>query len=154
GFGLYADVIEELDWSMGEVLAALKRLGLDDNTLVMFTSDNGPFLSYGEHAGSAEPFRGGKLTTFEGGVRMPFIARRQGKIRPGQVSAEIVPAMDLYPTVARLIGGKLPDKKLDGLDVWPILSSGGNAKSPYEAFYYYGGEELQALRSGKWKLHF
>jgi len=153
GAGLYADVIEELDWSMGVILDTLKRLGLDDKTLLLFTSDNGPFLSYGEHAGSAAPFRGGKLTTFEGGVRMPFIARWPGRIPAGRTSDAIVTGMDLHPTLAKLTGASLPKNKIDGRDIWPLLS-GQAAGSPHEAFFYYGGEELQAVRSGRWKLHF
>lgn len=154
GQGTYADVISELDWSMGEIFATLKRLGLDDNTLVIFTSDNGPFLSYGNHAGSAGKFRGGKLTTFEGGMRMPCIMRWPGKIPAGKTSDEVITAMDLYPTLAKLSGAPLPKYKIDGKDIWPLLSGQRGAKSPHEAFYYYGGEELQAVRSGKWKLHF
>jgi len=106
--GLYGDVVEELDWSVGEVLAALQKHGLDDNTLVIFTSDNGPFLSYGNHAGSAGPLRGGKLTLFEGGVRMPCILRWPGRIPSGKECDEILCTIDVLPTVARLIGGKLP----------------------------------------------
>lgn len=154
GHGLYADVISELDWSMGEIIATLKRLGLDDNTLIVFTSDNGPFLSYGNWAGSAGPFRGGKLTTFEGGMRMPCIMRWPGKIPAGKTSDEVITAMDLYPTLAKLAGAPLPKSKIDGKDIWPLMSGQRGAKSPHEAFYYYGGEELQAVRSGKWKLHF
>ena len=153
GAGLYADVIGELDWSMGVILDTLKRLALDENTLVIFTSDNGPFLSYGEHAGSAAPFRGGKLTTFEGGVRMPFIARWPGKIPAGKTNDAIITGMDLYPTIAGLIGSRIPGYKIDGKDISSLLS-GQSTASPHEAFYYYGGEELQAVRSGKWKLHF
>lgn len=153
GAGLYADVIEELDWSMGVILETLKRLGIDDNTLVLFTSDNGPFLSYGNHAGSAAPFRGGKLTTFEGGDRMPFIARWPGKIPAGTTSEEIITEMDLYPTLAKLIGAPLPKYKIDGQDIWPLVS-GKTSKSPHNTFFYYGGEELQAVRKGQWKLHF
>lgn len=153
GAGLYGDVIEELDSSLGVILDTLGRFGLDNDTLVLFTSDNGPFLSYGEHAGSAAPFRGGKLTTFEGGVRMPFIARWPGRIPAGRTSDAIVASMDLYPTLARLMGAPLPERKIDGKDIWPLLS-GQSSGSPHEAFYYYGGEELQAVRSGRWKLHF
>jgi arylsulfatase len=152
--GLYGDVIEELDWSMGEVLAALKRLGLDENTLVIFTSDNGPFLSYGNHAGSAAPFRGGKLTTFEGGMRMPCLMRWPGHIPAGRTCDELITAMDLYPTLAGLTGAKTPDVKRDGRDIWPLMSGAPDAKSPHEAFYYYAEQELHAVRSGKWKLHF
>lgn len=153
GSGLYADVIEELDWSMGAILETLKSLGLDDSTLLLFTSDNGPFLSYGEHAGSAAPFRGGKLTTFEGGVRMPFIARWPGRIPAGRTSDAIITGMDLHPTLAKLAGAALSKENIDGRDIWPLLS-GQSTGSPHEAFYYYGGEELQAVRSGRWKLHF
>lgn len=153
GAGLYADVIGELDWSMGVILDTLQRLGLDENTLVIFTSDNGPFLSYGEHAGSAAPFRGGKLTTFEGGVRMPFIARWPGKIPRGRTNDAIITGMDLYPTIAGVIGSRIPGYQIDGRDIRPLLT-GQSTESPHEAFYFYGGEELQAVRSGKWKLHF
>ena len=151
--GLYGDVIEELDWSVGEILAALKKGGLDERTLVIFTSDNGPFLSYGSHAGSAGPLRGGKLTAFEGGVRMPCLMRWPGQIPAGRTCDELVAAMDLVPTVAKLIGAKLPTHALDGKDVWPLLNGQAGAKSPHEAFYYYAGEQLHAVRSGDWKLH-
>jgi arylsulfatase len=151
--GLYGDVIEELDWSVGEILAALSRHGLDDHTFVIFTSDNGPFLSYGDHAGSSGPLRGGKLTTWEGGVRVPGLMRWPGRIPAGRVSHELVTAMDVFPTVAGLIGAK-PANPIDGKDIWPILSGKPGAKSPHEAFYYYAGNELQAVRSGEWKLHF
>lgn len=151
--GLFGDVIEEIDWSVGQVLATLKRLKLDDNTLVIFTSDNGPWLSYGNHAGSAKPLREGKGTEMEGGVRVPFIARWPGKIRAGTVSREPVMTIDLLPTLAKLVGAEVPkDRIIDGRDIWPILS-GKKAKSPHDALYFYWGRELQAVRSGKWKLH-
>ena len=154
--GLYGDVIEELDWSVGEILAAIKRLGLDDNSLVIFTSDNGPFLSYGNHAGTARPLREGKLTTFEGGVRTPCIMRWPGKIPAGRTSNEMASTIDLVPTIARLTGGKLSDNRIDGLDIWPLISGDGKSPrdtSPRDTFYYYAGDELQAVRSGPWKLH-
>ena len=151
--GLFGDVIEEIDWSVGQVLATLKRLKLDDNTLVIFTSDNGPWLSYGNHAGSAKPLREGKGTEMEGGVRVSFIARWPGKIPAGAVSREPVMSIDLLPTLAKLIGANVPqDHIIDGLDIWPILS-GKKAKSPHDALYFYWGKELQAVRAGKWKLH-
>jgi arylsulfatase A-like enzyme len=150
--GLYGDVVQELDWSVGEILSALKRNGLDEKTLVILTSDNGPFLSYGEHAGSAGPFRGGKLTTFEGGVRMPGIVRWTGHVPAGQVTNEMASTMDLYVTIAGLVGATLPDVKLDGIDVAPLLSGRANAKGR-ETFWYYSGDELQAVRQGDWKLH-
>jgi arylsulfatase A len=152
--GLFADVIAEIDWSVGEILTALKRCKLDDNTLVIFTSDNGPWLSYGNHAGSAGPLREGKGTAWEGGVREPFVARWPGKIPAGHVSSEPVGTIDLLPTLAKLAGTALPPNKIDGLDIWPVLSGAPNAKTPHEAYLYYWGQELHAVRSGDWKLHF
>jgi arylsulfatase len=152
--GLYGDVIEELDASVGDILAALRAAGVDDRTLVVFFSDNGPNLSYGSHAGRAEPFREGKLTTWDGGMREPFIARWPGRIPAGTVCQEPVMAIDLYPTVARLIGSAMPPRKIDGLDMLPLLEGQAGARSPHEALYFYAGEELQAVRGGDWKLHF
>lgn len=151
--GLYGDVVEELDASVGEILATLKRLELDRNTLVIFASDNGPFLSYGKHAGRAKPLREGKLTTFEGGVRVPCLVRWPGKIAAGTVTSELATMMDWLPTFAKLLGAKLP-REVDGRDIAPLLLGESGAKSPYEAFYYYSGDELHAVRAGKWKLHF
>ncbi|OAI56536.1 hypothetical protein AYO47_08930 [Planctomyces sp. SCGC AG-212-M04] len=153
GAGLYGDVIEEVDWSVGEIVAALKRNGLTKKTLVVFSSDNGPFLSYGDHAGKSGPFRGGKLTCFEGGVRMPTIAAWPGAIPAPSTSDEIVTAMDVLPTIGKLTGMKLPDSKIDGQDVWPVLSGAPGARSPHEAFYYFADNELHAVRQGRWKLH-
>jgi arylsulfatase A-like enzyme len=153
--GLYGDVIEEIDWSVGQIMAALKKHNLDERTLVVFTSDNGPWLSYGEHAGSAGSLREGKGTAFEGGVRVPFIARWPGKIPAGTASAEPAMTIDMLPTMAKLAGAKLPPHTIDGLDISAMLtSSAAEAKSPHEAFYFYWGQELQAVRSGRWKLHF
>jgi len=149
--GLYGDVVEELDWSVGEILTTLKRFSLDENTLVIFSSDNGPFLSYGEHAGSAKPFREGKLTTFEGGVRVPMIARWPGKVPAGTACDELATMLDILPTCARLLDVKLP-RSIDGREIVPLLC--GEAKSPHAAFYYYSGDELHAVRGGQWKLHF
>lgn len=153
--GLYADVIREIDWSVGEILRALRRHSLEERTLVIFTSDNGPWLLYGNHAGSAGPLREGKATTFEGGVRVPFIARWPGRIPRGRVCPELATTMDLLPTLARLAGAELPaDRRLDGRDIGPLLRGEPGARSPHEAFFYYWGRELQAVRSGPWKLHF
>jgi arylsulfatase A-like enzyme len=152
GSSLYGDVIEELDSGIGEVLAALKRNGLDDRTLVIFCSDNGPFLSYGNHAGSAGPLREGKLTTFEGGVRVPCIMRWPGQIPAGRRCSDLLSTLDFLPTFARLIGGNLSDNKIDGEDRWPLITGQPGAK-PRETFFYYAGDELQAVRSGPWKLH-
>lgn len=153
--GIYGDVIMEIDWAVGEILGALKRNGLDENTLVIFSSDNGPWLSYGEHAGSALPYREGKGTSFEGGHRVPFIARWPGKIPADTQCAEMAMSIDLFPTIARLIDAKLPEHKIDGLDIWPLLSGQPGAKNPHEAyFFYYNQNELQAVRSGQWKLFY
>ncbi len=152
--GLYGDAVEELDWSVGAIIGALKSLGLEDNTLVIFTSDNGPFLSYGEHAGTASPFREGKLTTFEGGVRTPCLMRWPKMVPAGRTCDEPVASIDLLPTLAKLAGAPLPKHSIDGLDVWPILSGQPNARTPHESLLFYSGDELQAIRSGDWKLHF
>ena len=152
--GLYGDVVQELDWSVGRILNTIERCGIDDNTLVILFSDNGPFLSYGNHAGSAKPLREGKLTTFDGGVRSPCIARWPGHVPAAQVCDEPVMEIDLLPTIATLIGGKLSDRKIDGKNILPLLERKPDAKSPHEALVFYGGDELQAIRSGLWKLHF
>jgi arylsulfatase A-like enzyme len=153
--GLFGDVIEEIDWSVGQVIDALKRNGLDDNTLVIFSSDNGPWLSYGDHAGSAEPLREGKATSFDGGVREPAIFRWPGRIPAGAVCREPAMTIDVLPTMAALIGAELPrNLVLDGRDIWPLISARPGAKSPHEALYFYWNRELQAVRSGRWKLHF
>lgn len=152
--GLYGDVMEELDASVGEVLATLKRLKLDERTLVVFISDNGPFLSYGEHAGSATPLREGKLTTFEGGVRVPCIARWPGSVPAGRVCADPFMGIDWLPTLTELVKGKAPERKIDGLSAKSLLLGEPGAKSPHEAMYFYSGTALQAVRSGSWKLHF
>ena len=150
--GLYGDVVEELDDSVGQIMATLRRLGLDERTLVIFASDNGPWTSYGDHAGSAGPFREGKLTTFEGGHRTPLIARWPGRVAAGRVSDELITAMDLHATLATLIGAKLPAKHYDGLDLRPLLLGENNAKGRAE-FWYYSTDELHAVRQGDWKLH-
>lgn len=152
--GAYGDVVEELDWSVGEIVATLKRLNLENNTLLIFTSDNGPFLSYGEHAGSASPFREGKLTTFEGGVRTPCLMRWPKRIPAARRCDEPVTSIDLLPTIAKLVGSELPAHPIDGLDVWPILSGQPEACTPHESLLFFSGDELQAIRSGDWKLHF
>jgi len=151
---MYGDVIMEIDWSVGRILETLKEQGIDDNTLVIFTSDNGPWLSFGDHGGSARPLREGKETTFEGGMREPCIMRWPGKIPAGSVCGEVAATMDLLPTFVNLAGAQMPDKRIDGKDIWPLISGRVGAKSPHEAFFYYRGWALEAVRSGKWKLHF
>ncbi len=152
--GLYGDVIMEIDWSVGQILASLKSNGLDEKTLVVFTSDNGPWLLYGNHAGSALPLREGKTTTFDGGLREPCIMRWPGKIPAGTVCRELAATMDLLPTFVRLAGAEVPrDRIIDGRDIWPLMSAQPGATTPHEAYFYYWGKHLQAVRSGKWKLH-
>ena len=151
--GLFGDVISEIDWSMGQILDALKRTGNDRNTLVIFTSDNGPWLSYGDHAGSTGPHREGKGTSWEGGVRVPFIARWPGRIPAGKTVTEPAMTIDILPTIAGLIDGELPKHKIDGKDIWPLIRAQKGAISPQEAYWiYYGNNQLQAVISGRWKL--
>ena len=154
--GLYGDVIGEIDWSVGQVLGTIKRLGLDDNTLVIYTSDNGPWLSYGDHGGCALPLREGKGTSFEGGVREPCIMRWPGRIPAGTVCDEMAATIDVLPTIAGLLDVELPsDRVIDGKDIWPLISAQPGAKTPHDVYYYYyQGAQLQAIRAGKWKLHF
>jgi arylsulfatase A-like enzyme len=150
--GLYGDVIEEIDDSVGQVLAALRRLGIERETLVMFASDNGPWLSYGDHAGSAGPLREGKGTAFEGGVRVPFLARWPGRIPAKSVVSEPAMTIDLLPTIARLASAPLPGRAIDGLDISPLLLGEAGARSPHEALLFYYGTELRAVRGGRYKL--
>ena len=157
--GLYGDAVEEVDWSTGEILAALKKHGLEKDTLIMFMSDNGPWLIYGNHAGSAHPLREGKTTTWDGGTRVPFIAWWPGHIPAGGVQKEMACAIDLLPTMAKLIGAKLPEHKIDGLDIWPLFAGQKNARNPHEVYFFYGvpfggwtGAELESVRSREWKL--
>lgn len=155
GRGLFGDVVMEIDWSVGEILGALRENGLDEKTLVIFTSDNGPWLSYGNHAGSAGPFREGKGTAFEGGIREPTIFRWPGHVPAGATCNELTSTIDILPTVATLVGAKLPDHKIDGLDITPLLLGKPGAVTPHEVFCcYYEGGQLQAVRDGRWKLHF
>ena len=151
--GLYGDVIREIDWSVGQILESLKRLKIDENTLVVFTSDNGPWLSYGNHGGSAKPLREGKGTAWEGGVREPCVMRWPGRIPAGTECPEVAATIDLLPTIAGLAGAALPPGKIDGLDIGPLLFD-PSAKTPRESYCYYWGDGLHAVRSGKWKLHF
>lgn len=154
GRGLFADVMSEVDWSVGQILDTIRDLGLERRTWVIFTSDNGPWLSYGDHAGSAGPLREGKGTTFEGGVRVPAVMWWPGTIPAGTVCREPVMTIDLLPTFARRIGVSLPPHKIDGLDIWPLVVGEPGAKSPHKALFFYWDRELQAVRMGKWKLHF
>jgi arylsulfatase len=153
GKGLFGDVMMEIDWSVGEVMAALKRNGLEDNTLVVFTSDNGPWLNYGHHAGSAGPLREGKGSMWEGGCRVPMIARWPGRVPAGTSCSRIAATVDILPTLAGLAGAALPQRKIDGVDIFPLLR-GDAAANPRERYWYYYGQTLCAVREGKWKLQF
>lgn len=144
---LLRQAISEIDWSVGQILDALKEHGLDENTIVIFTSDNGPSIP-----GKATPLSGKKGSTLEGGMREPTVIHWPGRIPAGVVNDKLMTTMDLFPTFAKLADAQLPeDRVIDGKDIWPALSS--DAESPHEAFYYFKGNTLEAVRSGKWKLH-
>lgn len=152
--GLYGDVISEVDWSVGQILKTLDDYKLAGQTLVIYTSDNGPWLNYGNHAGSAGPLREGKGTTWEGGVREPCIMRWPGRIPAGTQCDELAATIDLFPTISGLIGARLPSHPIDGLDIWPLISGQPGAKTPHKYYCYYWGNQLEAIRAGDWKLHF
>jgi arylsulfatase A len=145
--GLYGDVVAEVDWSVGEVIKALKQNGLEQNTLVMFSSDNGPW-----YQGSPGKLRGRKNTTYEGGIREPFIARWPGKIPAGRVSSGLASMMDIFPTVAKLCGGEMPAKPVDGIDIWPLLH-GDKQVIERAPLLYFDNWDLQCARWMNWKLH-
>ena len=151
--GLYGDTIEEIDWGVGQIIAALKKLGIDGKTLIVYTSDNGPWLSKGKAGGCALPLRGGKFQTYEGGMREPTIMRWPGKIPAGKVCKEVAGTIDLLPTLGKLAGADVPaDRVIDGKDIWPLMTAQAGAGSPHAYYYYYRGTKLEAVRSGKWKL--
>ena len=155
GAGLFGDVVMEVDWSVGQIIAALKKHNVDKSTLVIFTTDNGPWLSYGDHAGSAAPLREGKGTMFEGGCRVPTVMRWPGTIPAGKSCDELATTMDILPTIAALTGADLPNHTIDGHDIRPLMFGEENSRSPYEYFYhYYGNGQLHAIRDRQWKLHF
>jgi arylsulfatase len=151
--GLYGDVVEELDHHVGRILDTLRCEGLAENTLVFFTSDNGPWLLRGDDGGGAGPLRGGKTSTWEGGVRVPAIAWAPGRIAPRQTCARIASTLDLLPTVAALAGAALPENQLDGRDISAWLRDGPPAGADDAVHYYHVGTHLQAVRQGRWKLH-
>jgi arylsulfatase A-like enzyme len=149
--GPYGAAVECIDWSVGVLLHELARLGLDERTLVIFTSDNG---SRGDRGGSNQPLKGGKFTTWEGGLRVPCLMRWPGVIPAGSVVSEIAASIDFLPTAARLAGAEPPaDRIIDGRDIRSLLTGEPGAASPHEAFFYFMGDRLQAVRSGRWKLH-
>lgn len=153
--GLFGDVISELDWSVGQILRTLREQGIDGKTLLIFTSDNGPWLSYGDHAGSAAPLREGKGTSWEGGVRVPFLARWPGMIPANRICDEPAMTIDLLPTIASLAGVALPSHPIDGRNIGPLLRGMATPGGPSASYaIYYANNELQAVIEGQWKLIF
>lgn len=150
--GIYGAAVMAIDWSVGVIMKELKRLGIDDNTVVMFTSDNGSRAR--DEGGSNAPLRGMKGTTWEGGQRVPFIIRWPGHVPAGEVCSELATSMDLFPTFARITGGELPsDRTIDGNDISGLILGEDDTSTPYEEFFYYKQNSLEAVRAGKWKLH-
>ncbi|MEN8227664.1 MAG: sulfatase [Bacteroidota bacterium] len=154
--GPWGDAIEEIDWSVGQIIKRVKELGLEKNTIIVFTSDNGApqGLSGSSKGGSNEPFSGAGYTTMEGGMRVPAIVKWSGSIPEGRSNDELCTMMDWLPTFADLAGAQISqDRIIDGKNIWPLLSGDESAKTPYKVFYYYFMDQLQAVREGNWKLH-
>lgn len=150
--GFYGDVIEEIDDNVGRILKKLKETGLDENTYVIFASDNGPWWIRGENAGHSVPLRGAKTSAWEGGLRVPFIIRAPGKVAAGKTSDLVTATIDLLPTIAKIAGAEMPtDRVLDGLDISAVFH--GTLKELERPYFYYQHKELRAVRMGKWKLH-
>ncbi len=152
--GLFGDLMMEIDWSVGEIIKALKKNNLEKNTLVIFTSDNGPWLNFGNHAGSTGGLREGKGTSFEGGQRVPTIMKWPKVIPGGSISNKITATIDLFPTIANITSSDLPKHKIDGIDISSILEGKINANPRDHLFYYYGKNDLEAVRKDNWKLVF
>ena len=150
--GAWGDAVEELDWAAGQILAAVRAAGLAENTLVLWTSDNGA-PRRDPVQGSNRPLGGWGYTTSEGGMRVPGIVWAPGRVPAGRESTELTTLMDLLPTFVRLAGARPPANRIDGRDIWPLLAGEPGARGPHEAFLYYHGDQLQAVRSGPWKLH-
>ena len=154
-FGPYADVIKEIDWSVGQIVKALEEEQILDETIVIFASDNGPWLNYGDHAGTTGGLREGKGTTFEGGVRVPMVARYPSLIPAGTTCSTPCMTIDILPTIVELTGGEAPAHTIDGTSIVQQLKGEADAPAPHEALYFwYRNNELQAMRMGKWKMHF
>lgn len=152
--GMYGDVMMEIDWSVGEILKALEENNLTANTLVIFTTDNGPWLNFGNHAGSTGGLREGKGVSYEGGQRVPCIMKWPSVINGGRVCDKLASTIDILPTVARITQTRLPENRIDGIDIYPLISGEENANPREEFLYYYGRNSLEAVRSGNWKLVF
>tara|TARA_B100000686_G_scaffold16470_1_gene15383 strand:+ start:3332 stop:4765 length:1434 start_codon:yes stop_codon:yes gene_type:complete len=149
--GLYGDLMMEIDWSVGEIIRSLKENNILNNTLVVFTSDNGPWLNFGNHAGSTGGLREGKGTSFEGGQRVPTVMMWPDVIPKGKIANQLSSTIDLLPTIAHITGGKLPEHKIDGVNIFDILN-GGEEEPRDHFFYYYGNNNLEAVRKDNWKL--
>ncbi|MCE4566933.1 sulfatase [Maribellus sp. CM-23] len=154
GVGLYGDVISELDWSVGEINKALKENGIDENTIVVFSSDNGPWIAYGNHAGTT-PFREAKGTTFDGGTRSATIIKYPAQLEGNKESSDALMTIDLLPTLCHLANVPLPVTEIDGKNVWDLISGKPDAKNPHDYYAFTNNNEFQAIMSGdgKWKLH-
>lgn len=150
--GLYGDVMMEVDWSVGEIMKALERNGLENNTLVIFTSDNGPWLNFGNHAGSTGGLREGKGTTWEGGHRVPCIMKWPGVIPEGTVCNQLASSIDILPTIASITGADLPSLKIDGVSILPLMLGEENVSPRREFYYYYQTNSLEAVQRDFWKL--
>jgi arylsulfatase len=151
--GMYGDVIMEIDWSVGEILKALESHDLEDDTLVIFASDNGPWINYGNHAGSAFPLREAKGTAWEGGVRVPCIMRWPGRIPAGATCDKMASTIDILPTLAAIVSAPLPKNWIDGINILPLMEGIEDA-NPRDHYFFYYGRALCAVRKGKWKLYF
>jgi arylsulfatase len=143
----------EIDWSVGRILQTLDEYGLEKNTLVIFVSDNGPWLNFGNHAGSALPLREGKGSMWDGGARVPCIMRWPDRIKENTICNNMAATIDLLPTIAAITGAELPQKKIDGINILSLLE-GDSKSNPRDHYFFYYGRELQCVRQGKWKLHF
>ena len=152
--GLFGDVMMEIDWSVGEILKAIEQNGLDKNTLVIFTSDNGPWINFGNHAGSTGGLREGKGASFEGGQRVPCLMKWPGHIQEGTICNKLASTIDILPTLAAVTNSSLPEKKIDGVNILPLLLGDENANPRKSFLYYYRKNSLEAVRKGNWKLVF
>lgn len=152
GQGAYGDVMMEIDWSVGRIVEALRTNGIEENTLIIFTSDNGPWLNYGNHAGSTGGFREGKGSSFEGGHRVPLIMRWKNTIAPGGICNSLISGIDMFPTIAALVNADLPKHKIDGVSFVPVIAGDLNAAPRKYFYYYYRRNNLEAVRMDHWKL--
>jgi arylsulfatase A-like enzyme len=150
--GMFGDVMMEVDWSIGELMNALEKNGLDKNTLIIFTSDNGPWLNFGNHAGTTGGLREGKGTSWEGGQRVPCLMRWPGVIPSGEICNKLASAIDILPTIAAITGAKLPEKKIDGVNIFPLMTGEKDVMPRHEFLYYYRQNSLEAVQRDYWKL--